>query len=279
MSFHFRLSHLNIVCSVFVGSSSKPVLVGGKASQLANHLTSQLKPTSATPTSSSGVNSMETSQTGSETSLESLSSQMNDSGVQNSNKSTATQVLEATTLLQQQGGGEMDGVSASTLPSITAELIAQCFLNLPGNSVTTSSASVASGGSAAGSDHEDVESVAMDTDAAVSAANVLAALGESLCNGKKIVLHSKFLRDCYNFFLPTANNHLHPFPPPYTTSPSPSLTNSPLPLNSAVPPPSLLPSAATTSPSPLTTPTSNETRSTSGNTPPVAKKPKLGTQL
>ena len=103
-----------------------------------------------------------------------------------SNKSTAAQVLEASTLLQQQGGGELGGVSG-VIPSITAELIAQCFLNLP-NSINNSSSSL---GSEPGidddesqADGDDVESVAMANDAAVSAANILAALGETLSEGK-----------------------------------------------------------------------------------------------
>ena len=162
------------------------MLVGGKASQLTNHLKSQLKPTSATPSQPSGVSPTETSQTGSETSLEGAPAKLDDNSVQNSIKNAATQVLEATNLLQQQGGGELAGVSATNLPSLTAELIAQCFLNLPGNNVATSSPSVAS--STATSDHEDSDSVVMDTDAAVSAANVLAALGESFSKGIFFVL-------------------------------------------------------------------------------------------
>ena len=152
-----------------VGTS--PVLVGGKASQLANHLTSQLKPTTGTPIQLSAV-SAKTSQTTSETGSVGLSSQGENGPLQSSIKSTATQVLETSTLLQQQGGGDVGGVSG-TLPSITAELIAQCFLNLPNNS--TSLAPV-SGGSGDDGD-EEIESVAVTTDAAVSAANVLAALG------------------------------------------------------------------------------------------------------
>ena len=54
--------------------ATTPVLVIGKSSQLANHLTSQLKPTTATPTqpSSSSTRASKTSQAGSETSLASL---------------------------------------------------------------------------------------------------------------------------------------------------------------------------------------------------------------
>ena len=64
------------------------------------------------------------------------------------------------------------GGASGGLPSITAELIAQCFLNLP-NTLNTSAAVDANS--------DDSESVAMVTDAVVSAANVLAALSE----GKK----------------------------------------------------------------------------------------------
>lgn len=152
-----------------VGTSTSPVLVGGKASQLANHLTSQLKPATATPTqsTSSGADvSSKTSQTSSETS--SVTSEENGL-LQNSNKSTAAQVLETSTLLQQQGGGDITG-AAGSIPSLTAELIAQCFLNLPNNISMASESSTKDG-------QEEGEPVAMTTDATVSAANVLAALG------------------------------------------------------------------------------------------------------
>ena len=65
------------------------------------------------------------------------------------------------------------GGASGGLPSITAELIAQCFLNLP-NTLNNTSAAV-------DVNSDDSESVAMVTDAVVSAANVLAALSE----GKK----------------------------------------------------------------------------------------------
>ena len=170
-------------------SSAGPVLVGGKASQLANHLTSQLKTTSAPPTQPSNrvVNSSsETSQTSSETSLAGSSAQEENGPLQSSNKSTATQALEASTLLQQQGGGEVGGASG-VLPSITAELIAQCFLNLP-NNTSVASSSVTTGSDSEDNMDEGIESVAMATDATVSAANVLAALG-SLSQG----VHSMYM--------------------------------------------------------------------------------------
>lgn len=159
----------------FLAPSSSPVLVGGKVSQLANHLTSQLKPTSTTAAqrSDNTEKSPETSQASSETGLTGLPAQ------EENDKSTATQALEASTLLQQQGGGEVDAVSG-VLPSITAELIAQCFLNLP-NSNSTSVASPTTSNEDDDRDG-DIESIAMATDATVSAANVLAALG-SLSQG------------------------------------------------------------------------------------------------
>ena len=163
---------------LFAGS---PVLVGGKSSQLANHLISQLKPTTTTPTSSGAMTvALKTSQASSETGSGSPSSQAENGPLQSSNKSTATQVLEASTLLQQQGGGDVGG-AAGMIPSITAELIAQCFLNLPNNNNT----SVVSGSGGSGNEEgdEEIESVAMTTDATVSAANVLAALG-SLSQGR-----------------------------------------------------------------------------------------------
>ena len=147
-------------------STASPVLVGGKASQLANHLTSHLKPTTATPTSSGSAVASKTSQTSSENG--SVTSEENGL-LQNSNKSTAAQVLETSTLLQQQGGGDIGG-AAGSIPSLTAELIAQCFLNLP-NNISMASGSTNKDG------EEERESVAMTTDATVSAANVLAALG------------------------------------------------------------------------------------------------------
>lgn len=154
-----------------------PVLVGGRASQLANHLTSQLKPTTTTTSP--------TLSTSKPTSVAAVSTA--DSDVKQdetaSNKSTATQVLEASTLLQQQGGGELGGASGG-IPSITAELIAQCFLNLPNsinNSTPTSSGSLTNDAESHAGD--DIESVVMANDAVVSAANVLAALGGTLSEG------------------------------------------------------------------------------------------------
>ena len=155
---------LSLSLSASGTSTSSPVLVGGKSSQLANHLTSQLKPTTAYSKSSAG----------SETRQEEATS----------NKSTATQALEASTLLQQQGGGEV-GVASGGLPSITAELIAQCFLNLPsGINNSTSSASVTPPTDSDGQTSDDIESVVMANDAVVSAATVLAALGGTLSEGK-----------------------------------------------------------------------------------------------
>jgi hypothetical protein len=157
-------------------TGTSPVLVGGKVSQLANHLTSQLKPTTGTPIQPSGSVAalVKTGQTIPETGSTSLPSQGDNGLVQGSNKSTATQVLEASTLLQQQGGGDVGGASG-TVSSLTAELIAQCFLNLPNNN--SSSVASVSGGSGNEDGDEEIESVAMTTDATVSAANVLAALG------------------------------------------------------------------------------------------------------
>ena len=155
-----------------------PVLVGGRASHLANHLTSQLKPATTTTTSP-------TLSTSKPTSVAAISTA--DSDVKQdetaSNKSTATQVLEASTLLQQQGGGELGGASGG-IPSITAELIAQCFLNLPNsinNSTPTGSGSLTN--DAESHTGDDIESVVMANDAVVSAANVLAALGGTLSEG------------------------------------------------------------------------------------------------
>lgn len=232
-------------------TTTTPILVGGKISQLANHLTSQLKPT----TSSS---SLSTSRPASFT-----PDMRQDGDDATSNKSTAAQVLEASTLLQQQGGGELGGVSG-VIPSITAELIAQCFLNLP-NSINNSSSSL---GSEPGidddesqADGDDVESVAMANDAAVSAANILAALGETLSEGE------------------SPANHL-------PDSPLSALNTSPPPSSSSSITPSLPP--ATTS---LATPTTNDIVSegapgldddsseTTHETPPVAKKQRLDEQL
>ena len=97
------------------------------------------------------------------------------SAQEENDKSTATEALEASTLLQQQGGGEVGGVSG-VLPSITAELIAQCFMNLP-NANSSSAALDAADDDDEENGDEDVDSVAMASDATVSAANVLAALG------------------------------------------------------------------------------------------------------
>jgi hypothetical protein len=163
-------------------------------------------------------------------------------------------------LLQQQGGGELGGASG-VIPSITAELIAQCFLNLP-NSINNSSLSLGSGpgidDAESQADGDDVESVAMANDAAVTAANILAALGGTLSEGES----------------PT--NHL----------PHSPLNTSPLPFSSSSITPSLPP--ATTS---LATPTTNDIVSegapdlsddsseTTHETPPVTKKQRLDEQL
>ena len=57
---------------------------------------------------------------------------------QGSNSSAASQLLEASSLLQQQGGGGGDmGGASGAIPSLTAEIIAQCFLNLPNSSVSS----------------------------------------------------------------------------------------------------------------------------------------------
>ena len=173
--------------------ATTPVLVGGKSSQLANHLTSQLKPTTATPTqpssSSTATLASKASQAGPETSSASLPQGGGNASKQSSNKSAATQVLEASTLLQQQGGGEMGGATG-TINSLTAELIAQCFLNLPNNT----SVALGSGDNEVDGDEEGMESVAATTDAVVSAATVLAALG-SLTQSEKHM----HIQSCYSY--------------------------------------------------------------------------------
>lgn len=73
------------------------------------------------------------------------------------------------------------GGASGGLPSITAELIAQCFLNLPNN---INASSLTPPTDIDGVTGDNAESVVMATDAAVSAANVLAALGGTLTEGK-----------------------------------------------------------------------------------------------
>ena len=71
------------------------------------------------------------------------------------------------------------GGASGGIPSLTAELIAQCFLNLPNSINNTSPSGAGSGSNDADSQlsEDDTESVDMVNDAVVSAANVLAALG------------------------------------------------------------------------------------------------------
>ena len=158
-------------------TTTTPVLVGGKTSQLANHLTSQLKPTTTTTTIPAAVSAV---------ALSGASPPDSDtrSDEPMSSENIATQALETSTLLQQQGGGEVGGASGG-IPSLTAELIAQCFLNLPNSISSASAASNASlpNNTNPGGD----ESVATVNDAAVSAANVLAALGGSLAEGQLLI--------------------------------------------------------------------------------------------
>ena len=81
------------------------------------------------------------------------------------------------------------GGATGTINSLTAELIAQCFLNLPNNT----SVALGSGDNEVGGDEEGMESVATTTDAAVSAATVLAALG-SLAQSEKHM----HVQSCYS---------------------------------------------------------------------------------
>lgn len=233
-------------------TATTPVLVGGKASQLANHLTSQLKPT--TQPSKPSV-ATDTTTREDET---------------DSNKSTANQALEASALLQQQGGGDLGGASGG-LPSITAELIAQCFLNLPNN---INASSLTPPTDIDGVTGDNAESVVMATDAAVSAANVLAALGGTLTEGLSTAANHLSLTSTNN--LTTIASSLPPSSASSSTSVSPSLSPTTLLATPTANDVQLSPSELCEETSETLTSSQEEEEPTAAAaSPPVAKKPKL----